>query len=214
MANYPADPTQIVPLAPSGLDTPLTVLGHEAGHLFLAYASVPDPTNPSENPCLASAAPTGASSSIPKPRWMKANRSRISTPPLPALPHHRHHPGYSPLDRYLMGFGPACDVPPTFYVKGYNPIFVSPLNHPVKGVTFDGIPVPVTTDGITQALGRRTPDYSVSQHRFRFAFILIVAAGSPDSALTSSVQQVETYRQQFPAAYAKVTANRRSPKPR
>ena len=27
-------------------DTPLTVLGHESGHLFLAFASIPDPRGP------------------------------------------------------------------------------------------------------------------------------------------------------------------------
>ena len=30
----------------------MTVLGHEAGHLFLAFASVPDPTDPSARPML------------------------------------------------------------------------------------------------------------------------------------------------------------------
>ena len=33
-------------------DTPVTVLGHEAGHLFLAFASVPDPNDPQATPML------------------------------------------------------------------------------------------------------------------------------------------------------------------
>jgi uncharacterized protein (TIGR03437 family) len=67
--------------------------------------------------------------------------------------------------------------------------------------------VPVTAADIAQALGRRTPDYTVAQHHFRFAFILVVAAGSQDAVLASSVQQVEAYRQQFPVAYTDFSAN-------
>ena len=133
---------------------------------------------------------------------MKASRS-----PTVARPHRRDLSpapslkGYSPLDRYLMGFSPASDVPPTFYVKGYDPRAVTPLAHPALAVPFDGTPVPVTSADIAQALGRRTPDSTVAQRHYRFGFILIVAPGSLDPALASSVQQVETYRQQFPAAY-------------
>ena len=67
--------------------------------------------------------------------------------------------------------------------------------------------VPVTAADVAQALGRRTPDYTVAQHHFRFAFILVVAAGSQDALLANSVQQVETYRQQFPVAYTDFSAN-------
>jgi uncharacterized protein (TIGR03437 family) len=208
LANYPLDPTQLAPLRAQQADTPLTVLGHEAGHLFLAYASVPDPADPAAKPMLGFGGVHwsfvfNSEASLDEGEQI-TNRNTSATPRFLTTAITQ---GYAPLDRYLMGFGPASDVSPTFYVKGYNPIFVSPLNHPIKGVSFDGIPVPVTTDAIIQALGRRTPDDSVSQHRFRFAFILIVATGSPDSALTSSVQQVETYRQQFPAAYTRFTAN-------
>ena len=111
--------------------------------------------------------------------------------------------GYAPLDRYLMGFGPASDVPPTFVVKDY-PSYISPVGHPVKGVSFDGTPSPITASDVEQAMGRRTPDYTVAQHRYRFAFILVVA---PDALPTDSVQQVEAYRQQFAPAYSKFSAN-------
>ena len=45
--------------------------------------------------------------------------------------------GYAPLDRYLMGFAPASDVPDTFVAL--NPS-VSPLGHPQSGVAFTGTP--------------------------------------------------------------------------
>jgi uncharacterized protein (TIGR03437 family) len=65
----------------------------------------------------------------------------------------------------------------------------------------------ISVNDVIQAMGRRTPDNTVAQHRFRFGFILVVPQGSPDSAIASSVQQVETYRQQFVGAYSKFSAN-------
>ena len=50
--QYPTDPNARVPLRFDAGDTPLTVLGHEAGHLFLAYTSVRDPQNPAARPML------------------------------------------------------------------------------------------------------------------------------------------------------------------
>jgi len=47
LSEYPTDPTQLVPLRASVGDTPITILAHEAGHLFLAFASVNDPNGAS-----------------------------------------------------------------------------------------------------------------------------------------------------------------------
>ena len=113
--------------------------------------------------------------------------------------------GYAPLDRYLMGFAPPADVPDTFVVTSPS---VSPLGHPQSGVAFTGNRLNISVNDVIQAMGRRTPDYTVAQHRFRFAFILLVAQGSQDSpSFPDAVQQVETYRQQFVAAYDQFSAN-------
>ena len=112
--------------------------------------------------------------------------------------------GYAPLDRYLMGFAPPADVPDTFVVT--NPS-VSPLRHPESGVGFTGNRLNISVNDVVQAMGRRTPDHTVAQRRFRFGFILVVPQGSQDSAIAGSVQQVETYRQQFVEAYSKFSAN-------
>ena len=206
--NYPLDPHQIVPLRATAQDTPLTVLGHEAGHLFLAFASVPDPAAPGTQPMIGFGGAHwsfvfNSEASLDEGEQITDRGAGAS----PRFVTTAVTQGYSPLDRYLMGFGPAADVPATFYVKGYDPRFTSPLSHPAKGAGFDGVPVPVTATDIAQALGRRTPDYTVAQHHFRFAFILVVAAGSQDAVLASSVQQVEAYRQQFPVAYTDFSAN-------
>ena len=50
--SYPLDANAIVPVRFAAKDTALTVLGHEAGHLFLAFASVPDPVNPAARPMI------------------------------------------------------------------------------------------------------------------------------------------------------------------
>ena len=50
--SYPLDANSVVLARAAAKDTPLTVLGHEAGHLFLAFASIPDPANPAARPML------------------------------------------------------------------------------------------------------------------------------------------------------------------
>src|ERR1017187_4432630 len=106
-----------------------------------------------------------------------------------------------------MGFAPSSDVPDTFVVL--NPS-ASPLGHPMTGYFFTGNRLNISVNDVIQTLGRRTPDYTVAQHRFRFAFILVVPEGAQDSVIAPNVQQVETYRQQFGefgAAYMKFSAN-------
>ena len=74
-------------------------------------------------------------------------------------------------------------------------------------MAFTGRRLNISASDVMRAMGRRTPDYTVAQHRFRFGFILLVPPGAADSSLTAAVQQVETYRRQFVASYAKFSAN-------
>jgi uncharacterized protein (TIGR03437 family) len=206
--NYPVDTGAIVPLRATSRDTPLTVLGHEAGHLFNAFASIPDPNNPANKLMLGYGGShwsflfdseasldegeqiidRGAASS---PRFVSGSVTQ----------------GYSPLDQYLMGFGSAAAVQGIFAVQNAlsGGFVVSPLGHPASGVSFSGDRLDISVNDVIAAEGRRTPDLTVAQRRYRFAFILLVPAGStpPDS----QVQQIEAYRQQFPAFYAKASSN-------
>src|SRR5207244_6523894 len=50
LSQYPVSPTGLVPARSPIGDTPLTLLGHESGHLFLAFVSVPDPAIPGSQP--------------------------------------------------------------------------------------------------------------------------------------------------------------------
>jgi uncharacterized protein (TIGR03437 family) len=109
---------------------------------------------------------------------------------------------YSPLDQYLMGFIPPDQVEPAypfgmFLVTGVPSFFGTRL--PQAGVTFDGLRRDIHIDELIQAEGRRTPDSTVSQRRYRFAFVLIVPNGSTPSA--GEVAQIETYRTAFEPFY-------------
>ncbi len=199
---YPVDVTKTVPLRAAAQDTPLTALGHESGHLFLAYASIPDPAGSTAKPMLGYQAA----------HWSFVYDSEASLDEGEQITDlgSGHFvtaavtQGFAPLDRYLMGFAPASDVADTFVAL--NPS-VSPLGHPQSGYGFTGTRFNISVNDVMQAVGRRTPDYTVAQHRFRFGFVMVVPAGTPDSSLTDNVQQVETYRQQFVAAYTKFSAN-------
>jgi uncharacterized protein (TIGR03437 family) len=199
---YPLDVNAVVDVRAAAQDTPLTVLGHESGHLFLAYASISDPSGATAKPMIGyggahwSFVFNSEASLDEGEQITDRGGGRFVTAAVTQ--------GYAPLDRYLMGFAPASDVPDTFVAL--NPS-VSPLGHPQSGVAFTGSRLNISVSDVIQAMGRRTPDYTVAQHRFRFGFILVVPPGSADSSLADSVQQVETYRREFVAAYTKFSAN-------
>ena len=201
--NYPLDPNAVVPLRTGPQDTSLTVLGHESGHLFLAFASIPDPGGSAAKPMIG----YGGS------HWSFVFNSEASLDEGEQINDlgggqfvtGTVTKGFAPLDRYLMGFAPSTDVADTFVVLNPN---VSPLGHPLSGYFFTGTKFPISVNDVIQAVGRRTPDYTVAQHRYRFGFIMVVAPGSEDlPSFTGSVQQVDTYRQQFVAAYTRFSAN-------
>jgi uncharacterized protein (TIGR03437 family) len=205
LSQYPVDPNAILALRGPANDTPLTILGHEAGHLFLANASINDSEGDIARPMLG----------FGGVHWSFVFNSEASldegerivdrgTSASPRFLTTDVTQGYSPLDQYLMGFRAPADVPPTFVVTGTNSRQVSPTAHPAGGIAFDGYRLDVGVRDIADAEGRRTPDSTVAQRRFRFAFILIVPAGT--DVAPADLQQVETYRAQFAAFYSKVTS--------
>ena len=119
LGQYPADPNALVPArAPAG-DTPLTMLAHETGHLFLAYASVADPNDPTATPMLGyqnqhwSFVFNSEASLLEGERI--ADRGPAASPRFLTTDTVQ---GYSPLDQYLMGFRAPAEVPDTFVVTG------------------------------------------------------------------------------------------------
>src|SRR5260370_25078434 len=105
-----------------------------------------------------------------------------------------------------MGFRAPEEVDPPFLVVGPSRAFA--LRLPQVGVSFDGQRQDIGVSDIIAAEGRRTPDSTVSQRHFRFAFILILPQGSMPSQ--SNLDQIDTYRRQFEAYYRQATSGRAS----
>jgi uncharacterized protein (TIGR03437 family) len=203
LRQYPVDPNALVPARAQAGDTPITTIAHETGHLFLAYASIPDPANPANEPMLGfqnahwsflfnSEASLLEGEHIldlgpsAKPRFLTAETVRH----------------YAPLDQYLMGFRPASAVPETLFLITDAPPSLQ-QQHPASGVAIDGGRQDIRVEDVVQAMGRRTPDSTIAQRHFRFAFILVTSQGVNPSA--ADLAQMENYRQQFEAFFNKAS---------
>ncbi len=205
LSQYPSDPNAVVPGRFLSRDTPLTVLGHEAGHLFLAYASVHDPGNPTARPMLGRQLAHWSFLFNSEASLLEGNRIRDDGEgAVPRFTTVATVEGYSPLDQYLMGFRPPEEVPPTFLVTGSD--IGSGSRSPQTGVSFNGTRRDVSVNDIIDVDGRRTPDFTVAQRSFRFAFLLIVASGSQPSA--ADLERVDNYRRGFEAAYRRFAGDR------
>ncbi len=189
--QYATDVHAPVPRRSSTGDTALSVIGHEFGHLFLAFASIRDPFNADARPMLGFQGAHWNFNFNSEASLLEGNRILDRGPAAsPRFETIATVEGYAPLDQYLMGFRAKEEVPPTFLVQNSGPSRL-----PQVGVQFDGTRRDIGIDEIIAIEGRRTPDDTVSQRTFRAAFVLIVAAGTePDPAV---VEQVETYRREF-----------------
>jgi uncharacterized protein (TIGR03437 family) len=208
LTQYPVDPNGILPQRFTSRDTPITVLSHEAGHLFLAFASVRDPNNPTSRPMLGRQTAHWNFTFNSEASLLEGNR--IEDKGAGASPRFETvavTQGFSPLDQYLMGLRPKEEVPPMFYVSsaGINSFFPPP---PQVGVRFDGQRRDVAIDDVIAEMGRRVPDHTVAQRKFRFGFVLVVPKGvEPDAAWLA---QVESYRAGFESYYFRAAGERAS----
>ena len=207
LSNYPKDPNGVVPGRSTTGDTPITILAHEAGHLFMAYASVRDPNDPAARPMLGGQLAHWAFTFNSEASVLEGNRIRDNGPGVsPRFTTTATVEGYSPLDQYLMGLRTPEEVAPPFLVTGPSRSFATRL--PQVGVSFDGQRRDISAADIIAAEGRRTPDSTVSQRRFRFAFILIVREGVPPSQ--ADIDQIDTFRRQFETFYGRAASDRAS----
>jgi len=205
--DYPVDPDGTVTLRLPSPDTPKTILAHEAGHLFLAYASVRDDEGVSEFPMLGLQSAHWATTFNSEASLMSGARIRdngaTSNPRFTTV---AAVEAYSLLDQYLMGFRPAEEVPDTFYVAAASS--TAPRFLPQVGVGFNGQRRNVGIADVIAQVGRRTPDHTVAQRRFRFGFALITAAGTTPSA--TDLARLENYRTAFETFYRDASSQRAS----
>jgi uncharacterized protein (TIGR03437 family) len=204
LSQYPTSVTALVPArAPQG-DTPLSIIAHETGHLFLAFASITDPNDPTAHPMIGYQNAHWSFAFNSEASFLEGERIVDRSPSIaPRFQTTDTVQAYAPLDQYLMGFRPPGDVPDTFVVTGV-PSFMT-LWHPLRGYTFDGQRQNISVANVIQAMGRRTPDDTVAQRRFRFAFILIEAQGATPSDAT--LAKIDNFRHQFETFYVTASSN-------
>jgi hypothetical protein len=202
LSQYPRDPRARVGSrgAVTG-DSTLTILGHEAGHLFLALASVRDPERPSDLPMLGAQLAHWSFNFNSDASLLEGNRiadngdgTFLTTATVE---------GFSALDQYLMGLRGPGEVDPSFYVANSN---ISRSSLPRVNVAIRGQRRGVTIEDLVAAEGKRTPDDTVAQRLFRFAFILVVPPGSEPAA--DELDQLETYRAEFEPFFHRATGGR------
>ena len=205
LSQYPRDPNGTVSSRSSSRDTPLTIIGHEAGHLWLALASVREPANAESRPMLGRQSAHWAFTFNSEASLLEGNRIQDDGPG--ASPRFRTvavTEGYAPLDQYLMGLRAPEEVPTTFFVA--NPSIGTGPRGPQVGVSFDGNRRDVPIQELIEAEGRRTPDHTVAQRRFRMAFLLVTQAGVDPSA--ENLEKVEDYRQRFEEFFNRASGGR------
>jgi|SRR5579871_59945 len=204
---YPVNPTGTIALRAGSGYNMLKLLSHETGHLFLAYASVPDPNDPAAQPMLGIEYVHWAFNFNAEGSFLEGNKIQDNgVNGEPRFVTTAAVDQYSPLDQYLMGLRSQDEVPPTFLVTG-NAMGMS-SQFPQVGIGFDGGRQDVQIGDIIQAVGRRTPDSTVAQRHFRIAFVLIVKAGTTPPA--AEISQVDGYRAQFGPFYSVATGGRAS----
>jgi uncharacterized protein (TIGR03437 family) len=190
------------------LDTPLTVIAHEAGHRFLAFASVRDAKDPHARPMLGFQGAHWNFAFNSEASLLEGNRIQDNGPEAsPRFLTTGNVERFSALDQYLMGLRAPEEVEPEqamFLATGVPLSFAR--RFPQTGVSFDGQRRDIPLRELIEAEGRRTPDHTVAQRHFRLAFILIVREGTEPSA--DQLAQLEAFRTGFEAFFHEATSNR------
>ncbi len=201
--NFPTDPNAPHPFRFATGDTGLTVLAHEIGHLFLAFSSIRNPNNPAARPMLGRQLFHWNFRFNSEASILEGNRIRDDGPSAnPRFVTTATVEGFSPLDQYLMGLRPKEEVPNTFLVENATTV----LTDPRPGVGFNGDRRDISVNDLIAVDGRRTPDHTVEQRRYRIAFVLIVPPGG--SARADDLALLERYRAELETAWPRYTGGR------
>ncbi len=204
--QYPDDPNQRITQRSSG-DTPLTILAHEAGHRFLAFASVRDPSDPFARPMLGYQGAHWFFGFNAEASVVDGNRVRDNgAHTWPRFETTGAVEAFSPLDQYLMGLRGPHELAEHQMFYATDATEIAGRRVPQVGVRFSGGRRDVAIEDLIEVEGRRTPDHTVAQRRFRFAFILVTAAGAEPPA--ADLAKLDRFRTAFEEFFARATSNR------
>lgn len=204
LSQFPVDPNQ---LFNGNSLSAVGVLAHEAGHLFLAYASVLDPNDVTGQPMLGRELAHWNFAFNSEASLLEGNRiADHGSGTSPRFTTTDDYQQYAPLDQYLMGFRLPEEVPPSFLATNTGQNYSH--RAPQTGVTISGDRRDITISELIDVVGRRTPDATVAQRHFRFAFILVSATGKDPSA--NELAQIDNYRTQFETAFRNYSGQRAS----
>jgi len=203
VTNLPLNPNDLSPFRFGTGDTGLTVFAHEIGHLFLAFVSVRDPNNPAARPMLGRQLFHWNFKFNSEASLLEGNRIRDDGPnAVPRFTTVVTVEGYSAFDQYLMGLRGPSEVPPSFLVENAT----TTLTDPRVGVGFNGTRREVSIEDVIAVEGRRIPDHTVEQRRYRIAMILIVPPGG--TAAPADLATLERYKEAIEGAFPRYTSDR------
>jgi len=199
--SYPSDPLQFFQgYSPDTGRTPLWLVSHEIGHLWLASVRIMEngvrTTNLLADCCHWSFTFDSDASFMHGNDIRDNSNGTFTTTDVDRR--------FSLLDQYLMGLIPASDVPPMFYVA--NAVGVSTSDYAKKNVTFSGTRVNVDISQVIAAEGPRVPASNVSQRAFNVGFVLIVDEGRKPSQ--NELSKLERIRADWPAYFQGAASNR------
>lgn len=206
--GFYADDPEKSPLARGYAYAPstLAVLAHEVGHRWLAYAGASEQGLAGPDGHWTYALDSGAS-------FLGGNEIRANDDG--SFSTTAAMRTYGPLDRYLMGFATAAEVPPFFVVDdahafepppGHSGEAFGPDAHPEAGVRFKGTRRDLSIDDVRARIGVREPGAPNARIGFRMATVLVVPAGG--RADTAQVEKVERIRRAFGPFFRAATGHR------
>lgn len=197
VSDYPPSPFASIPGLPHA--SMLTILAHEIGHRFLAYAAFVDPESGEISLDLLGRQYAhwsfffNSQASVLEGNAIRDHGEGVS----PRFETVAATQTYSELDQYLMGLRDASEVPAMFLVKDPSAErrLGAPGRSPEVGVAFDGVRQEIRIEDIIAAAGERRPSMVASQKDFRHAFALVVEDG--DSPNEDTLRLLEQLRRSW-----------------
>lgn len=198
LSRYPDDPDTFV--IGAGSITTMGLLGHEAGHRWMARLRLLENGEPTTRLLGRQEAHWSfhmhsEGSMVEGNFWTENGDGTFTTTDAA-------NSRYGSLDQYMMGLRPPALVNDFFWIQSNERVASDP---PAIGATIRGTRNDVTIDDVIAANGPRVPARGASPQNFRMAFVLVTNGGPPSA---ESVEKVDLYRRRFMAFFNQATNGR------